>query len=229
MHKGYINNNKYRLHNENIFIHFNKQSMDYTRSLRKRLCILNHQQPYTLYVTIILYVQLCNINGKEMNCLCTTLWLGYFEDLRPFYRYFSHIATWKQEITNMWNRSGETGSRTRTSCSAIQELSHYTTAAPMTHRLFWRFTSFFNISVISRLGSRRYQICKIAVGRPGLEPRTSCSTRQELFNQTLHHRCSLQHVQYIYWKEKETHIHFGCYLYQICINCVFKMNLCLKC
>ena len=27
-------------------------------------------------------------------------------------RYFSHIATWKQEITNLWNRSGETGNRT---------------------------------------------------------------------------------------------------------------------
>ena len=27
-------------------------------------------------------------------------------------------------------------------------------------------------------------------------------------------------VHYLYWKEKETHIHFGCYLYQRCINCV---------
>ena len=27
-------------------------------------------------------------------------------------------------------------------------------------------------------------------------------------------------VLYIYWKKKETHIHFECYLYQICIVCV---------
>ena len=27
-------------------------------------------------------------------------------------RYFNHIATWKQEITNLWNSSGEAGNRT---------------------------------------------------------------------------------------------------------------------
>ena len=28
-------------------------------------------------------------------------------------RYFSHIATWKQEITNLWYSSGETGNLTQ--------------------------------------------------------------------------------------------------------------------
>ena len=27
-------------------------------------------------------------------------------------------------------------------------------------------------------------------------------------------------LKQVYWKEKETHIHFGCYLYQRCINCL---------
>ena len=47
-------------------------------------------------------------------------------------RYFSHIATWKQGITNLWNRSGETGNGTPYSCSASEELNHYTTAVPLT-------------------------------------------------------------------------------------------------
>ena len=35
------------------------------------------------------------------------------EDLRRFeQRYFNHIATLKQEITNLWNSSGEAGNRT---------------------------------------------------------------------------------------------------------------------
>ena len=41
-------------------------------------------------------------------------------------RYFSHIATWKQEITILLNRSSEH----RTSCSASQDQNHYTTTAP---------------------------------------------------------------------------------------------------
>ena len=36
-----------------------------------------------------------------------------FEDIRRCaWWYFSHIATWEQEITNLWNRSGKTGNRT---------------------------------------------------------------------------------------------------------------------
>ena len=37
-------------------------------------------------------------------------WLNWrFTSLQ---RYFSHIATWKQEITNLWNSSGEAGNWT---------------------------------------------------------------------------------------------------------------------
>ena len=37
-------------------------------------------------------------------------WLFWgFTSLQQF---FSHIATWNQEITNLWNRSGETGNQT---------------------------------------------------------------------------------------------------------------------
>ena len=32
--------------------------------------------------------------------------VGCIEDLRRFIGIFSFIATWKQEITNLWNRSG---------------------------------------------------------------------------------------------------------------------------
>ena len=47
------------------------------------------------------------------------------------------------------------------------------------------FTSCFDvISVISRLGSRRYTISKILVVRPWLEPRTPYSSSQELFDLT---------------------------------------------
>ena len=37
-------------------------------------------------------------------------------------------------MTNLWNRSGETGNRTRTSCSSSQELDRYATAAPWEER-----------------------------------------------------------------------------------------------
>ena len=58
------------------------------------------------------------------------------------------------------------------------------------------------------------------------------------------HSILLSHAQtqvyyqkyHIYWKEKETHIHFGCYLYQRYINCVneslFEMSnihICTHC
>ena len=46
--------------------------------------------------------------------------------------------------------------------------------------------------------------------------------------------CSI--LFFTYWKEKETHIHFGCYLYQRCINCIteslFEMlniHICTHC
>ena len=42
---------------------------------------------------------------------------------------FSHIATWKQEIPNLWNRCDQTRVRTRTPCPASQELNHSTSAA----------------------------------------------------------------------------------------------------
>ena len=43
-------------------------------------------------------------------------------------------------------------------------------------------------------------------------------------------------LERIYWKEKETHIHFGCYLYQRCIYCVneflfdmLSIHICTHC
>ena len=41
-----------------------------------------------------------------------------------------------------------------------------------------------DLSAISRLGSRRLPISEIVVARPGIEPRTSCSTSQELSHYT---------------------------------------------
>ena len=41
------------------------------------------------------------------------------------WRYFSHIATWRQEITNLWNHSGKVGIEPRTSCIPSQALYHY--------------------------------------------------------------------------------------------------------
>ena len=41
---------------------------------------------------------------------------------------FQPYRDWKQEITNLWNRSGEAGNRTLAACSTSQELNHYATA-----------------------------------------------------------------------------------------------------
>ena len=65
------------------------------------------------------------LNPHYNVCLC---WLG-FEVNVALARYFSHIATWKQEITNPWNHSDETGNRTPAAYSANRKLNHYTTAA----------------------------------------------------------------------------------------------------
>ena len=59
------------------------------------------------------------------------IWLGCFFFLRfaSFLLYCSHIATWKQEIPNLSNRSRETRVRTRTPCLESKELNHCTSAA----------------------------------------------------------------------------------------------------
>ena len=44
--------------------------------------------------------------------------------------FFSHIATWKQEIPNLWNYSGETGNWTPDTSFANQEPNHSINAAP---------------------------------------------------------------------------------------------------
>ena len=46
------------------------------------------------------------------------------------HRYFSHIATWKQEIINLWKFKWGGRIDPRSSCSASQELNHSATAAP---------------------------------------------------------------------------------------------------
>ena len=78
-----------------------------------------------LYLKVMTKVKLTTANGRRHFRKETRLW---FTSLQ---RYFRHIATWKQEITNLWNSSGETGNRTRTHCSASQELNHSTIAAPI--------------------------------------------------------------------------------------------------
>ena len=45
-------------------------------------------------------------------------------------RYFSHILTWKQEITNLKIQVSRPGIEPRSSCSASQEMNHSATAAP---------------------------------------------------------------------------------------------------
>ena len=57
-------------------------------------------------------------------------WLvGCFDDLRRFSD-ISAISRLGCGDKQSLNRRGETGNRTRTSCSADQELNHYTTAVP---------------------------------------------------------------------------------------------------
>ena len=55
-------------------------------------------------------------------------WLYWW--LTSLQRYFSHIATWKQEITISEIQVARPGIEPRTSCSASQELNHSATVAP---------------------------------------------------------------------------------------------------
>ena len=48
---------------------------------------------------------------------------GCFEDFTLLWQYFCHIVTWKQEIYNFWNRSGDPRFEPRTPCSASQVLT----------------------------------------------------------------------------------------------------------
>ena len=65
---------------------------------------------------IRLRAEFCNSANIHIN------FVGCFEDFTFLQQYFSHIATWKQEIPYLWNRSGETRVRTTDPCSASQEL-----------------------------------------------------------------------------------------------------------
>ena len=65
---------------------------------------------YPLYLSIILQPGLLFWGF-------TSLW---------WYMYFSKFVTWKQEITNLWNRSGEIGNRIPGLLLRKQELDHYT-------------------------------------------------------------------------------------------------------
>ena len=60
--------------------------------------------------------------------------------------------------------------------------------------VLWILLRFNNLSIISRLGSRRYPIYDIEVANPRFEPWTLCSARQKLnysYGVLLHHRRSL--------------------------------------
>ena len=48
------------------------------------------------------------INNNCVNFQYIFCWLVVFR-ITSLKRYFSHITTWKQEITNLWNSSGEAG------------------------------------------------------------------------------------------------------------------------
>ena len=50
---------------------------------------------------------------------------------------YSQIVTWKQEITNLWNRSGEIGNRIPGSCSASKNL----TTSPSLFQSAWQHHS----------------------------------------------------------------------------------------
>ena len=50
---------------------------------------------------------------------------------------YSQIVTWKQEITNLWNRSGEIGNRIPGSCSASKNL----TTTPSLFQSAWQHNS----------------------------------------------------------------------------------------
>ena len=103
---------------------------------RKYFSLLN-----SLFASHAMILQLCEdiYMYIRIRLECLTAWIiqrwfsiivvGCFKDLRRFkYRYFSHIATWKQEITNLWNRiAARPGIVPRTSCFASQELNNYTT------------------------------------------------------------------------------------------------------
>ena len=77
--------------------------------------------PFCLFVCLSVCLSVCLLS------LVGWLYWGF----TSLQRYFNHIATWKQKITNLCNSSGEAGNRTRTSCSASQELNHSATAAPI--------------------------------------------------------------------------------------------------
>ena len=79
----------------------------------------------TLHIGIIITILVVT------NCyVCNFAHVGCFEDLHCFSNLSAILATWKQEINNVWNHSSETANWSRTSCSLSQELNHYTTYAP---------------------------------------------------------------------------------------------------
>ena len=79
---------------------------------------------------------------------CLVFW-GFTSLKLPVY--FSHIAAWKQENTNLWNCRVEIGNRTLATCSTSQELNHYTTAAPHDNEGWTKNLCFFlSLSICSK-------------------------------------------------------------------------------
>ena len=76
--------------------------------------------PHLIFVTGPMFVLNTRISflkpgqsQEQVQCILKYFCLvGCFWGFTSFQRYFSHILTLKQEITNLWNRSGETGTRT---------------------------------------------------------------------------------------------------------------------
>ena len=111
-----------RLYNKKIY-KCNSEILWYT--FQQVTMILNlhklvHTVTYKLHPFFILFVNACFHS-----------WFGIlFWGFMLLQHYFSHIATWKQEIPNLWNCNWEIQAPTRTPCPLSQELNHYTTAGP---------------------------------------------------------------------------------------------------
>ena len=69
--------------------------------------------------------ELYNSIENSLNIRGSVNLVGWLRIFTSLWRYFSHITTWRQEITNLWNHSGKVGIEPRTSCIPSQALYHY--------------------------------------------------------------------------------------------------------
>ena len=70
------------------------------------------------------------------------LGLGWFEEFTSIQKYFSHIATWKQETPNLGNGSGETQAQTPAPLLCKPNADHII-IAPLLHKEIYQITISF--------------------------------------------------------------------------------------